>query len=382
MRVKLGDVFDLQMGRTPSRNVSDYWGGVNKWVSIADLSSCNKYIHNTKECVTDKAIQESGMKRVPAHTVLMSFKLSIGKVAITASELYTNEAIMAFIDKGNYPMNVNFIYYLFSGTDWSKGSNKAVKGLTLNKAILMQKCIDLPKLDVQDEVVAKLELIDNIIEKRKQQLEKLDVLVKSQFIEIFGDPIINNHKWQVSTFGKQFSIASGGTPATDVNEYWNNGTIPWIGSNMCQDTVLFSGDGKFITEEGYANSSARWFRSGTVLVALVGATIGKTALLRFDTTTNQNIVGIDVNENKNFSSEFIFYHMQMQYEKFMEIGNGKFKMANQGFIRSLPCMCPPVELQNEFAHFVEQTEKSKSTIKRSLDKLTTLKKALMQKYFG
>ena len=182
---------------------------------------------------------------------------------------------------------------------------------------------------------------------------------QSRFIELFGDPMTDVSKWSASTIGEQFNVSSGGTPATGEKAYWENGTIPWIGSNMCQDTMLSENDGKFITEEGYAHSSAKWFHKGTVLVALVGATIGKTALLRFDTTTNQNIAAIDVTQNAAFSSEFVFYHMQMLYSKFMEIGSGKFKMANQGFIRQLPLICPPIEFQEQFAAFVEQTDKSK-----------------------
>ena len=99
MKVKLGDVFELQMGKTPSRNNSEYWNGEHNWVSISDLGNSGKYINKTKECITDKGIIESGIKRVPKNTVLMSFKLSIGKVSIAAEEIYTNEAIMAFIDK-------------------------------------------------------------------------------------------------------------------------------------------------------------------------------------------------------------------------------------------------------------------------------------------
>lgn len=182
------------------------------------------------------------------------------------------------------------------------------------------------------------------------------------------------------------NAAKTGSPREIIKQayqyYWDNGTIPWIGSNMCQDTILIKNDGKFITEEGYIHSSAKWFYKGTVLVALVGATIGKTALLRFDTTTNQNIAAIDVNGNAAFSSEFVFYHMQMLYAKFMEIGNGKFKMANQGFIRQLPLVCPPLALQQRFAAFVEQADKSKVTIQKALDEAQLLFDSLMQKYFG
>lgn len=242
--------------------------------------------------------------------------------------------------------------------------------------------IELYSLSVQETIADKLDAVGRVIELRQQQLQKLDELIKARFVELFGDPMTDVSKWSASTIGEQFNVASGGTPATGEKAYWENGTIPWIGSNMCQDTMLSENDGKFITEEGYAHSSTKWFHKGTVLVALVGATIGKTALLRFDTTTNQNIAAIDVTPNAAFSSEFVFYHMQMLYSKFMEIGSGKFKMANQGFIRQLPLICPPMELQEQFAAFVEQTDKSKVAVQKALDEAQLLFDSLMQKYFG
>lgn len=242
--------------------------------------------------------------------------------------------------------------------------------------------IELYSLSVQETIADKLDAVGGVIELRQQQLQKLDELIKARFIELFGDPMTDVSKWSVSTIGEQFNVASGGTPATGEKAYWENGTIPWIASNMCQDTMLSENDGKFITEEGYAHSSTKWFHKGTVLVALVGATIGKTALLRFDTTTNQNIAAIDVTPNAAFSSEFVFYHMQMLYSKFMEIGSGKFKMANQGFIRQLPLICPPMELQEQFAAFVEQTDKSKVAVQKALGEAQLLFDSLMQKYFG
>ena len=251
-----------------------------------------------------------------------------------------------------------YLFYFCVNFDFER-LNTTVTIPSLTKANLLQIEINVPDMGEQRHVVSVLDKICRLTDLQQQELHNLDQLVKSRFIELFGDPMTDDSKWSASTIGEQFNVSSGGTPATGEKAYWENGTIPWIGSNMCQDTMLSENDGKFITEEGYAHSSAKWFHKGTVLVALVGATIGKTALLRFDTTTNQNIAAIDVTPNAAFSSEFVFYHMQMLYSKFMEIGSGKFKMANQGFIRQLPLICPPIELQEQFAAFVEQTDKSK-----------------------
>ena len=262
------------------------------------------------------------------------------------------------------------------------GANGSGVKLAISAKKLGAELFPVPPIEEQRKISDIILKVHQIINERTQQLQKLDELVKARFIELFGDPMNGTSKWKVSTIGEQFNVTSGGTPATGEKAYWDNGTIPWIGSNMCQDTILIKNDGKFITEEGYIHSSAKWFYKGTVLVALVGATIGKTALLRFDTTTNQNIAAIDVNGNAAFSSEFVFYHMQMLYAKFMEIGNGKFKMANQGFIRQLPLVCPPLALQQRFAAFVEQVDKSKVAVQKALDEAQLLFDSLMQKYFG
>ena len=146
MIYKLKDVFDLQMGKTPSRNKLHYWGGQNKWISIADIGNASKYIERTKESISDTAVAESGIKIVPKGTVIMSFKLSIGKTAITTEDMFTNEAIMAFIDKGVCPLDIDYFYHFCCGKDWLSGTNKAVMGLTLNKATLSEITISIPRL--------------------------------------------------------------------------------------------------------------------------------------------------------------------------------------------------------------------------------------------
>ena len=199
MKVKLSEVFELQIGKTPSRNNISYWNGNNKWISIADLSNANKYIYETKECITEAAVSDIGIKLVPKETIVMSFKLSIGKVAITQEDMYTNEAIMAFIDKGIFDIDINYIYYLFLGMDWLVGTNKAGMGLTLNKSVLSEKKIVLPDIKKQHEIVDKLTCLDFIITNKKKQLAKLDEIIKSRFIEMFGDPQINPYGFEKVT---------------------------------------------------------------------------------------------------------------------------------------------------------------------------------------
>lgn len=181
MRIKLSDAFDLQMGKTPSRNNEEYWGPGHKWVSIKDMSSCDKYITDTAETITDKGVIESGIKYVPTNTVIMSFKLTIGKAAITQENMYTNEAIMAFIDKGVYDIDRDYLFHLISGTDWTAGTNSAVMGLTLNKKTLSNRTINLPALSEQKRIAKELDSVDQAIAKHQNLLEQHDSLIKSRF---------------------------------------------------------------------------------------------------------------------------------------------------------------------------------------------------------
>lgn len=383
MKIKLADAFDLQMGKTPARANDEYWdNGTNCWVSISDLSSCGKYIESTKEAITDLAVIESGIKPVPENTVIMSFKLSLGKTAITKEKIYTNEAIMAFIPNGKYEILPNYIYHLFSGKDWTQGTNRAVMGATLNKATLSEVEVEVPNICEQQKAVSIFDKMDELISCRKEQLSKLDELVKARFVEMFGDPMTNSGGYELKTYGELFELNAGGTPSKQKTEYWENGTISWIGSNMCQNAVIYKNDGNYITEEGLKHSSAKMFPVDTVLIALVGATIGKTAILKFETTTNQNVLGIRGIKENGYTPEFVFYYTQGLYKRFINIGDGGFAMASKGFISELPFPIVDLSYQKDFSKFVNQTEKTKAEVQKSLDELEILKKSLMQKYFG
>lgn len=186
-KVRVSDAFDLRMGKTPSRKNPAYWrDGGHDWVSIADLGSFGKYVGVTKERINDLAISESGIKPAPANTVLMSFKLSLGKTSITTEPVYTNEAIMAFVDKGVYPVDASFMYHQCRAKDWTAGTNTAVMGKTLNKKTLGQAYVHLPALEVQKMIAARLDFIDEQIRASKSSADKLEHLVKSRFVEMFS----------------------------------------------------------------------------------------------------------------------------------------------------------------------------------------------------
>ena len=255
-----------------------------------------------------------------------------------------------------------YLCYFLQSRSYYQQLQNDVAGTTrkrISRKNLGEVEIHIPTFEVQRKVTDILDKVTVIIEGRKQEMQALDNLIKSRFVEMFGEPMTNSKGYELKTYGELFELNAGGTPSKQKPEYWDAGTISWIGSNMCQNAVIYENDGNYITEEGLRHSSARVFPIDTVLVALVGATIGKTALLKFATTTNQNVLGIRGIREKGFVPEFVFYYTQGLYQKFLNIGDGGFAMASKGFISELPMPIVELSLQEQFADFVVRVDKLK-----------------------
>ena len=250
MLYKLSDIFDLQMGKTPSRDNNMYWKDGNlPWVSIADLSKSQIYIENSKEMITNLAAKDTLMKCIPQDTVIMSFKLSLGKTAITRTPLYTNEAIMAFIDKKVIQIEPKYIYFLFRNIKWEQYTNNAVKGKTLNKKFFSDFQINIPGYIQQKKIVSILIRINKTLEYKHSLIKAYDALIKSRFVELFGDPnIVESNK--CVKFSSIAKIITGNTPSRKSPEYYGD-YIEWIKSDNIVSTDLYISQAKeFLSEQG------------------------------------------------------------------------------------------------------------------------------------
>lgn len=380
---RISDVFDLQMGKTPARANAEYWmDGANKWVSIGDLSGYEKYVEDTKEKITDLAVAESGIKAVPSDTVIMSFKLTLGKVAITKTPVYTNEAIMAFLPKHGQSILPDYLYHYFSSIDWSKGTNRAVMGATLNKATLGEMEIQIPSMVKQVEIADRLNKIDELFFLRKQQLAKLDELVKSRFVELFGDQELNPNNFEV---GKLSDVADIYLGLTHTPTYVEQGR-PFLSVRDISSGVIDFSNCHYITEEEF-NSLPKGAKpqAGDMLFCRVG-TIGKPVIIPENTPEFGTFVSVGY-LRKRANVNYCYLKAWMENEYFMRqvyenVAGASQVNLNTGWLKDFRILVPPIELQNQFAAFVEQTNKSKLAVQQSLDNLGLLKKALMQKYFG
>lgn len=378
---RLGDVCTVISGSTPKTNNPAYWDGDVKWITPAELNEDSFYLFDSQRHISTLGMEKTGLSYMPVGTVILSSRAPIGKTAIAGCEMCCNQGFKNLICSDAI-FNEYLYYFLKGKTDYLNSLGRGATFKEISKGIVENIEIPLPDFDGQKQIAKEFRQVYQLISLRKQQLAKLDELVKARFIEMFGDPMTNSNGYVLKKYGDLFELNAGGTPSRQKTEYWNNGTVSWIGSNMCQNIVIYENDGNYITEEGLKHSSAKMFPVDTVLIALVGATIGKTALLKFETTTNQNVLGVRGIKESGYTPEFIFHYTQGLYQKFLNIGDGGFAMASKGFISELPVPVVDLAFQEQFSVFVEQTDKAKLTIQASLDKLETLKKALMQKYFG
>ena len=374
MEYRLEELFTLQMGKRPSRSNAEYWDSPDqKWISISDLSKCDKYICETKEYISDKAIEESGISLIPENTVIMSFKLSIGKVAITSEPMYSNEAIMSFRDKHVAELMPDYVYYLLLGQDWEQGTNKAVMGKTLNKATLSKIKVNIHSLDVQKSIVSILDTLQSIITHRRTQLEKLDLLVKARFVEMFGDRFINNRKWKAVKLGDCISFNNGKAHEQVVDE---NGEYILVTSRAIASDF---------TDVRRTNALLFPLHKNDIVMVMSdvpnGRALAKCQLINEDNkyTLNQRICSFD---NYDYNPVFLLNLLNRhQYFLSFNDGNGQTNLRKNDILEC-KLIVPPIELQNQFAAFVAQTNKSKATVQKALDEAQLLFDSLMQEYFG
>lgn len=287
----------------------------------------------------------------------MSFKLTVGRAAITTQDLYTNEAIMAFNIKEGFNLLPNYIYYYLKGYKW-EGANKAVMGLTLNKSTISQNYICIPPLPLQEKIVSELDLLSGVIEKKRQQLKELDNLAQSIFYDMFGDPITNEMGWEVSCVVDVVKMQRGfDLPVQDRD---NSGEIPVYGSNgIIAKHNVSRVDFGIITG-----------RSGTIGEVYVS----ETPFWPLNTT----LFSVDTHGNNIVYLQYLIanYHL----ERF-KAGAG-VPTLNRNDFHNKEIINVPLPLQKSFAAKVEAIEQQKALIKQSLAETETLFNSRMEYYFG
>ena len=379
---KFSEVFNLQMGKTPSRDNLSYWGGDNIWVSIADMKG--KYIDSTKEHITDFAVSESKIHKVPQGTAIMSFKLTIGRAAIAKCDLFTNEAIMSFEPKDANILLPDYVFYYLKGCKWA-GANKAVMGQTLNKKTISENTFAYPPLSIQSHIVSELDLLQSLIDKQKAQLKELDNLAQAIFYDMFGNPVENEKGWEVKKIEEVCSsIVRGPFGSALKKEFFVEPSETTYKVYEQKHAIQKNANigSYYISKDRFETLKRFEVKSGDIIMSCSG-TIGEffeipvgaerglmnQALLKF--TLNQKI-----------DKAYFLFTMEFVKDNFDKKGTGLQNIGSVGMVKSTPISLPPLSLQQSFAQKIEAIERQKKLINQSIAEALTLFDSRMEYYFG
>ena len=206
------------------------------------------------------------------------------------------------------------------------------------------------------------------------------MLVKSEFNEMFGDTLTNNRGWEVCPLGELCTIVRGASPRPI--EKFLGGDVPWIkiGDATAGDNVYLNSTKEHIVQDAVAKS--RLVKAGSLIFANCGVSLGFARIITFEGCIHDGWLAME-NIDERLNKIFLLQALNQMTEHFRKIApSGTQPNLNTSIMKSHRQIIPPMEIQNDYIKFVEKTDKTKIKIKQSLEKLETLKKAVMQKYFG
>jgi type I restriction enzyme, S subunit len=285
---------------------------------------------------------------------------------------------------GNKVVNKYLFYYLFYKYKTKavlKYQNKTTGIINLKlDNYLKSLSIDLPSKETQLKIVSILDKAQELIDKRKAQMEALDQLTQSVFLEMFGDPILNQRGWKLSKLGNLGEFLSGGTPSRKCPEYFK-GNIPWITTVSLGKTFIDRSDAvEFITEEAIINSSTKVIPRGSVLFGTrVG--VGKVSINLCDLCTNQDIISI-TNISKDVDKIFLLTILMMYGNYFESQKRGAtIKGITSDVLKNISVILPPISLQEKYTNIISMIELQKQKLEKGLIELKINFNSLMQRAF-
>ena len=272
-------------------------------------------------------------------------------------------------------------------------TKKSVNQASFAVKDLKQIKIDIPSIDEQRKVVAVLDKIQKIIDRRNEELNALDDLIKARFVELFGDPVHNPKDWTVKSLGElSIQINSGNTPKGGEQVYVEKGITFFRSQNVWKDRLEMD-DIAYIDEETHASMSRSSLKHGDILMTKTGrintenSSLGRAALyMGEDDAANVNghvyFIRLKPGVNNKFILRILVSDEYRDYIRSVCVGGIDKRQLNKNHIEDFPIICPPDDMVDEYISLVEQVDKSKVAVQKALDETQILFDSLMQKYFG
>lgn len=370
---KLNQLVSIVRGASPRPirefNTTDI-NGVN-WIKIGDVKPDSKYIVETKEKITLEGANKS--RFVKKGDFILSNSMSFGRPYIMNIEGCIHDGWLLLSDFSEN-LNKDYLYYMLSDNLIQEQFISAASGgtsvdnLNIDKVAYTQ--VPLPPINVQQKIVTEIEVLEAKEKKVKEEVEKL-----KNSIPILIESLKNNGLERLENLAL---IGSGGTPSMKIQEYWEDGDIPWLKSEVCKEGFVFKAN-DFITELGLKKSNAKYFDKNSTLIALVGATKGKTAFLKFRATTNQNVAGISSIDNNKILNEYIFYVLKGMYSEIIK-DLSQYDMLNLTMIKNIKIPLPPLSGQQKIVSEIEKIESKIAILETEIAEIPKLKETILKKY--
>lgn len=362
--VKIGDVCTVERGGSPrpiDKFVTDDPNGIN-WIKIGDTDD-SMYITRTAQKIIPEGMKKS--RYVQPGDFLLSNSMSFGHPYILKIDGCIHDGWLVLRDNNGVFDKKFLYYYLSSPSTYQKFKNMAVGGVVnnLNSEMVRGVTVPMPSMAEQLEIVATLDKVIELISLRKQQLAKLDELVKARFVEMFGEPIDNTIGLKTMPLGEACYLKAGITTAADaIHEQSADYPVPCYGGNGIRGYV------KDATQHGCYP-----------IIGRQGALCGNVQMATGEFHATEHAVLVTPLIEMNVV--WLFHLLKMMNLYRFHTGAAQPGLAVKT-LNTVDIPIAEIAAQNKFSSFVEQTDKSNLTVQQSLDKLELLKKALMQEYFG
>lgn len=381
--VRLGTICTVVSGTTPDTNNASYWNGDLPWITPAEIEETSYVVCQTARCITKQAVNKKSLNLLPKGTVLLSSRAPIGKVAIAGIDMYCNQGFKNLICSPKI-YNEYLYFFLKAKTEYLKSLGRGATFKEISKSIVENILIPLPDIKTQKRIAERLDKVQKLIALQKEQLKKLDNLIKSRFIDLFGDPITNSENWELQQLVDIADVTS--SKRIFEKEYVDSG-IPFFRTKEIVELEqgLAPSTKIFITKARYDEIKAQFGipQAGDLLISAVG-TIGHIWIVPKDFSfyfKDGNLLWI---KKPQYNSIFLRYLLPILVKH--EISHVASGTAYQALTinklgQTLVPLCP-IKLQTQFADFVTKIEAQKGLLTTRLSHLETLYKSLMQEYFG
>ena len=371
--VPLGELCEIASGGTPRRSIIKYWkNGSIPWLKISDLAG--KHISMAEETITYAGLENSSAKLFEPGTILVSIFATIGVAGILDIPATTNQAIAGIKPFDSTTLSPEYLYYwIIAQKEKMEASGRGVAQNNINLSYLRSLQIPLPDMERQRSIIAIFSMFDELFEYSKGRLQRFDDLVKSRFVEMFGDCTVHVSLGEVCLFKSGKTLPKEKEMPSGDYLYAKVGDLNLPGNER---TIRFS--------RSYVDAATAkrcLIPKGAVVFPKRGGAIGtnKKRITGEDCCLDLNLMSVIPGE-KIHTEYLLAWFEQMDLA---DIANGStVPQINNKDLNPLTIALPKMELQQEFADFVSQVDKLRFEAQQQIEKLETLKKSLMQEYFG